>query len=98
MSDEVSLVEKVAAVIGEAERLSCGGYRYEGTDPKLNPWLTDKHRMFAQAAIAATPLVKMREALEAIAAHPDRDGSEAHSYYTLKNIAQEALSSNLEGG
>jgi hypothetical protein len=51
-SADVSSLERVARAIGEAERQNCGGYPHEGDG--ANPWLTDKHVLFARAAIAAT--------------------------------------------
>lgn len=62
------MIEIVARAIGEAERTSCGGYpSTTDSDPKWNPWLTDKHRMFARAAMSAyNPNDRLREALEAL--------------------------------
>jgi hypothetical protein len=51
--DNACPVEQVARAIGEAERLSCAGYPFTGDNPLLNPWLQDRHRMFARAAIDA---------------------------------------------
>jgi hypothetical protein len=64
------LVEIVAKAIGDAERQSCGGYPHEGDGP--NPWLTEKHVLFARAALEASGLLReiegLREALSAAAA------------------------------
>jgi hypothetical protein len=96
--DEVTLVEKVARAIAADQKKREYGPGWD----RLTKFGRAHLKLDAKAAIAATPLVKMREALEFIGGHDAAaNGLSGFAFELVEQLtgaARAALSSNLEGG